>query len=74
MGIHQMNKVSHIVRPKTLETPTMLTQRFDGSGRGELSDREAFNVLKMQHKVNISQEKVNLQHTILSIVIWNEQL
>ena len=69
-----MNKVSHIVRPKTLETPTILTQRFDGSGRGELSDREAFNVLKMQHKVNISQEKVNLQHTILSIVIWNEQL
>ena len=39
----------------------MLTQRFDGSGRGELSDREAFNVLKMQHKVNISQEKVNIQ-------------
>ena len=56
-----MNKVSHIVRPKTLETPTILTQRFDGSGRGELSDREAFNVLKMQHKVNISQEKVNIQ-------------
>lgn len=33
-------------------------RKFDGSGRGELSDREVFNVLKMQHKVNISQEKV----------------
>ena len=38
-----------------------LVLRFDGSGRGELSDREVFNVLKMQHKVNISQEKVNSQ-------------
>jgi len=48
-------------------------RKFDGSGRGELSDREAFNVLKMQHKVNISQDKVNLQNKVLSIVIWKEQ-
>ena len=68
-----MNEVSYIVRRKN-SWDADHTQRFDGSGRGELSDREAFNVLKMQHKVNISQEKVNLQHTVLSIVIWNEQL
>ena len=39
--------------------------RFDGSGRGELSDREVFNVLKMQHKVNISQEKVRTQCNVV---------
>ena len=55
-----MNEVSYIVRRKN-SWDADHTQRFDGSGRGELSDREAFNVLKMQHKVNISQEKVNIQ-------------
>ena len=32
--------------------------RFDPSGKGELSDKEMFNVLKIQNKVNCKQEEV----------------
>ena len=32
--------------------------RFDPSGKGELSDKEMFNVLRIQNTVNCKQEQV----------------
>jgi Asp-tRNA(Asn)/Glu-tRNA(Gln) amidotransferase C subunit len=32
--------------------------KFDPSGKGELSDKEMFNVLKIQNKVECKQEQV----------------
>ena len=32
--------------------------RFDPSGRGELTDKEMFNVLKIMNKIDISQDQV----------------
>ena len=32
--------------------------RFDHSGKGELTDKELFNVLKMQNQVDCSKEEV----------------
>ena len=31
--------------------------RFDPSGRGELTDKEMYNVLKIMNKIDISQEQ-----------------
>ena len=34
------------------------TSRFDPSGRGELTDKEMYNVLKIMNKIDINQEQV----------------
>ena len=35
--------------------------RFDPSGKGEVSDKEMFNILKIQNKIECKQEQVICQ-------------
>ena len=41
-------------------------KEFDPSGKGELSDKEMFNVLKIQNKVECKQDQVGGCRMLLS--------
>ena len=41
-------------------------KKFDPSGKGELSDKEMFNVLKIQNKVECKQDQVGGCRMLLS--------